>query len=141
MTPWVPMLLGRPFSDLAAADCSIGRARVGVLGVTFKENVPDVRNSKTLDIVRELNSYSIKPIVHDPLADSATVWKEYAIELLPLEAFTKMNLLILAVSHRAYSDLCAEGICRMIARGGILIDVKSQFSPGDIREDISYWSL
>ena len=52
-----------------------------------------------------------------------------------------MNLLILAVSHRAYSDLCAEGICRMIARGGILIDVKSQFSPGDIREDISYWSL
>ena len=126
---------------LAAADCSIGRARVGVLGVTFKENVPDVRNSKTMDIVRELNSYSIKPIVHDPLADPATVWKEYAIELLPLEAFTKMNLLILAVSHRAYFDLCAEGICRMIARGGILIDVKSQFSPGDIREDISYWSL
>ena len=77
------MLLGRPLSELAAADCSIGRARVGVLGVTFKENVPDVRNSKTLDIVRELNSYSIKPIVHDPLADSATVWKEYAIESCP----------------------------------------------------------
>ena len=126
---------------LAAADFSIGRARVGVLGVTFKENVPDVRNSKTLDIVRELNCFSIKPIVHDPLADPLTVWKEYEVDLSPLETFTNMNLLILAVSHQEYLDLCAEGICRMIAKDGILIDVKSQFSPSEIREDISYWSL
>jgi UDP-N-acetyl-D-galactosamine dehydrogenase len=126
---------------LAARDRSIRHARVGLLGLTFKENIPDIRNSKTVDIFNELRRFSVTPIVHDPLADPEQVQREYTISLSQLAAFSNMDLVILAVAHRAYDDLLADQICGMVAEGGILIDVKGRLNPGQVRNDISYWSL
>lgn len=126
---------------LALADRSIRHARVGVLGLTFKENVPDIRNSKTLDIVRTLAGFAIAPIVHDPLAHPDDVQAAYDISLSPLEEFARLDLLILAVPHAAYDQLGAEALCRMISPGGIFFDVKAEFHPDNVRQDIHYWSL
>jgi UDP-N-acetyl-D-glucosamine/UDP-N-acetyl-D-galactosamine dehydrogenase len=126
---------------LAARDRSIRHARVGLLGLTFKENIPDIRNSKTVDIFNELRRFSVTPIVHDPLADPEQVQREYTISLSQLAAFSNMDLVILAVAHRAYDDLLADQICGMVAEGAILIDVKGRLNPGQVRNDISYWSL
>ena len=126
---------------LALADRSIRHARVGVLGLTFKENVPDIRNSKTIDILKTLSSFAITPIVHDPLASPDNVRAEYGINISPLAEFSQLDVLILAVQHAAYDDLGVKALCGMVSDGGIFIDVKGHFSPGQLRSDIHYWSL
>lgn len=126
---------------LALTDHSIRHARVGMLGLSFKENVPDIRNSKAIDIVNELRCYAIEPIVHDPLADPDRVMAEYRIALSPLDQFTALDALIITVRHDAYGRLDAEKICGMIAVNGTVIDVKSCFRPDQFRSDIGYWSL
>ncbi len=122
---------GRPLKD----------ARVGILGLTFKENVPDIRNSKVDDIYRELCEFGIAPLVHDPLAHPEATAHEFGIALSPIEAFTEIDLLIYAVSHDHYAAMGIDAIQAMIAPGGILIDVKSAVAPQALREDIRYWSL
>jgi UDP-N-acetyl-D-glucosamine/UDP-N-acetyl-D-galactosamine dehydrogenase len=126
---------------LAAGERPLSRIRAGVLGVTFKENVQDVRNSKVFDILDELARYAIRPLVHDPLADAEQVLRDHDIRFSPLEAFADLDLLILAVAHDHYAGLTAEAISAMIAPGGVLIDLKSRYEPGLVREDIRYWSL
>jgi UDP-N-acetyl-D-glucosamine/UDP-N-acetyl-D-galactosamine dehydrogenase len=116
-------------------------ARVGILGLTFKENVPDIRNSKVEDIYRELCEFGIRPLVHDPLADQAATQREFAIELCSLDAFSELDVLIYAVSHDHYGAMGAAAIQAMVAPGGILIDVKSVVAPDQLRGDIRYWSL
>lgn len=126
---------------LALADRSIRHARVGLLGLTFKENVPDIRNSKAFDILSTLASFAITPIVHDPLADPERVRSEHDIAISPLEAFSELDVLILAVRHAAYDALDTEALCSMISDGGIFIDIKGRSDPGQVRSDINYWSL
>src|SRR3954454_10061273 len=85
---------------LIAAERSVKGARVGILGITFKENVPDLRNSRVPDIVTELREYGIEPMISDPLADPAEAEREYGVELVPLEALAELDGLVLAVPHR-----------------------------------------
>ncbi len=125
---------------LRKKDHAVKGARIGVLGLTFKENVPDLRNSRVPDIVKELREYGIDPIVHDPLASPEQAKAEYAIELASLDAFTELDGIIFAVPHQAYLD-GLKGIVSQIRSGGLLIDVKSVFHPGDLRSDLAYWSL
>ncbi|HVU31241.1 MAG TPA: nucleotide sugar dehydrogenase [Sphingomicrobium sp.] len=115
-------------------------ARVGILGFTFKENVPDIRNSKVVDTYRELCEFGIAPIVHDALADPATVRHEYGIELAPLEEFKGLRALIYAVGHDDYVPLHGK-ISDMMAQGGIVADVRSILDPSTLRADLRYWSL
>lgn len=124
-------IAGRPLKD----------ARVGILGLTFKENVPDIRNSKVEDIYRELCEFGIRPLVHDPLADSAATQREFGIELCSLDAFAGLDVLIYAVSHDQYNAMGVGKIQAMVAPDGILIDVKSAVVPDQLRGDIRYWSL
>lgn len=126
---------------LAVADRSIRHARVGVLGLTFKENVPDIRNSKAFDILKTLAGFAITPIVHDPLADPDRVRAEYGIAISIIEEFSDLDVLILAVRHAAYDAMDTAALCSMISEGGILIDIKGRFNPAKIRSDIKYWSL
>lgn len=126
---------------LAVAGHPLKDARVGILGLTFKENVPDIRNSKVEDIYRELCEFGIVPIVHDPMANDEATRREFGIELSPIEAFTGIDVLIYAVSHEQYAAMGIDAIQGMIAPGGILIDVKSSVAPEGLREDIRYWSL
>ena len=115
-------------------------ARVGVLGVTFKENVTDIRNSRVPDILRHLEKFGVKALVNDPMAEPERVWREWAVALDPLDGFYDLDALVLAVPHASYvHDLSA--LKRMVRSGGVIIDVKSALSPRALDQDVSYWSL
>ncbi len=118
----------------------VSKARVGILGFTFKENVPDIRNSKVIDIFRELKEFGIEPMVHDPRADAAAVREEYGVELAPLDDLTNLKALIYAVGHDDYRPLHGR-ISDMVADGGVIADVRSLLDPASVRSDIRYWSL
>jgi UDP-N-acetyl-D-galactosamine dehydrogenase len=135
-----PYVARRLIKMLAAHDMPPGRLRVGILGLTFKENVPDIRNSKVVDIIEELRSYGVEPLVHDPLAHAEDAASRYGIELKPLGELRALHALVLAVPHVTYDELGQDEIAGMIAPGGILIDVKSKLWRLP-REDVRYWSL
>jgi UDP-N-acetyl-D-galactosamine dehydrogenase len=123
-------------------DKRIRDARVGILGLTFKENVPDIRNSRVPDIHRELLTYGIQPLVHDPYADAQETNHEYGIALTKIEEFKNLDALILAVPHKFYADMGIESLKAMTTQKSVLIDVKSMASPADFSDDqIVYWSL
>jgi UDP-N-acetyl-D-galactosamine dehydrogenase len=116
-------------------------ARVGILGITFKESVPDIRNSKVIDIYNELRAFGVEPIVHDPLADPETVRRAYDIELADLPTLQDLGALIVAVPHPEYKSLDGAAVSGMLRRDGIVADIKSILEPASLRSDIAYWSL
>jgi UDP-N-acetyl-D-glucosamine/UDP-N-acetyl-D-galactosamine dehydrogenase len=120
---------------------SLVDARVGILGLTFKENVSDLRNSRVPDIIHELQQYSLQPIVHDPLAASADAKHEYDIQLSDWDIFCNLDAIILAVPHQYYVDISVYNMCTKLKSSGILIDIKSMYNPVDIPKSITYWSL
>jgi UDP-N-acetyl-D-galactosamine dehydrogenase len=138
MGPYVALRL---IKMLAAHDVPPAGLRVGILGLTFKENVPDIRNSKVVDIVRELRSFGVEPLVHDPFARAEATAEELGVELSPIENLRDLHALVLAVPHAAYNELGANKVSEMIGQSGLFIDVKSRFQPTDLRSDIRYWSL
>ncbi len=126
---------------VARHDLPLNKMRVGILGFTFKENVPDIRNSKVVDIYTELASFGVQPLIHDPMADPHTVTEEYGVELATMDEFRDLHALILAVPHLPYTKFDANGISNMLWVNGIFVDVKSCVSPELLRDDIHYWSL
>ncbi len=126
---------------LIARDVPVRRARVAVLGLTFKENVPDLRNSRVPDIVRELASFGIDAKVHDPLADAEAARREYGLTLTTLDELHDLDALLLAVPHRAYLDLGEAELGARLTPAGILIDLKSALDPNRLPASNSYWSL
>lgn len=125
---------------LREQDHELKGCRVGVLGLTFKENVPDLRNSRVPDIVDELRGYGIEPLVHDPMAEASNAWSEHQVKLAPWDAISELDALILAVPHTVYIDQL-DAILKRLRKSGVLIDVKSVISPNKIRGDLRYWSL
>jgi UDP-N-acetyl-D-galactosamine dehydrogenase len=115
--------------------------RVGVLGVTFKENVPDIRNSRVPDIITRLADYGIEAQVHDPLADPDETRAEYGLSLVDLSALDALDALVLAVPHAQYLAEPGDAWARRLRRPGVLIDVKSVLNPAEMPEGITYWSL
>lgn len=126
---------------LATSDTPLHKARVGILGLTFKENVPDLRNSRVPNILEELSDYGIDAIVHDPVVSSEDAEREYGIPLAPFEDFTDLDVLILAVPHERLMEMGLEELLSPLRKGGILIDVKSKIEPESVPEHITYWSL
>ncbi len=120
---------------------SIKRAKVGVLGLTFKENVPDIRNSRVPDIIEELKGYSINPIIHDPLADHEEAMKEYGVELADWDSLRDLDGLILAVPHKAYLEKNLSGILDMMKPNGVLIDIKSVVDRSKLPDGVLFYSL
>jgi UDP-N-acetyl-D-galactosamine dehydrogenase len=125
---------------LAAGSRPIHESRVGVLGLTFKENVPDIRNSRVPDILTELKTFGIKPVAHDPLAVASDVSHEYGLEMSKLPQFKELDALILAVPHRQYLEKPAK-LNSMLRDGGIFVDIKSAIDPKTIQSNLRYWSL
>jgi UDP-N-acetyl-D-galactosamine dehydrogenase len=126
---------------LVEANVTIKNARVGILGLTFKENVPDLRNSRVPDIIHELRQFGIEPLVHDSLADNAHAQHEYSIQLSDWKELTYLDALILAVPHQEYLNMPADRLFAHIRPGGIFMDIKSIFEPTDVPANINYWSL
>jgi len=128
--------------EMIHAGRSIKGARVNILGLTFKENVPDIRNSKVIDIVRELHAFGVETYVHDPLASAEDALMEYGIRLCGWEALPAADALVLAVAHRPFVELPAAAYMEKIVRGGCLIDVKSVCDPAAFRSrGLSVWRL
>jgi UDP-N-acetyl-D-galactosamine dehydrogenase len=126
---------------LARRDQPIHDARVGILGFTFKENVPDIRNSKVVDIYNELVAFGVEPMVHDPVADPKTVERTYGVKLCDLWELSDLSAVIIAVAHDDYASLGGDGISNMLAPDGIVVDVRSKVDPASLRGDLCYWSL
>ncbi|HEX8964768.1 MAG TPA: nucleotide sugar dehydrogenase [Rhodocyclaceae bacterium] len=121
---------------------SIKGARAIILGLTFKENCSDIRNSKVVDIVRELGEFGVEVLVHDPQADPDEALREYGLRLCAWDRLPAADGLILAVPHREFLALPAADIARKIVRRGCLIDVKSALDPQPFcHEGISVWRL
>ena len=121
---------------------NVRKARVGVLGLTFKEDCPDIRNTRVVDIVSELESYGIEVLVHDPFADPEETQRYYNIRLCSWEELSDLGALILAVAHAEYRNRPAKEFTQKLSPDGCLIDVKSALDPSSIREGgIRYWRL
>ncbi|MCC6220483.1 MAG: nucleotide sugar dehydrogenase [Deltaproteobacteria bacterium] len=116
-------------------------SRVGILGLTFKENVSDLRNSRVPDIIRELEEFGMTTLVHDPHADPHEADEEYGIELVDWDSLTELDALLIAVWHREYANMEVEMITDKIKGRGVLVDVKSSLIKQQLRSDILYWSL
>ncbi len=116
-------------------------ARVGILGLTFKENVTDLRNSRVPDIIKELQEYGIAPMIHDPSANAEQAHEEYGVHLTALEDFKKLDALILAVTHKEYLAMGLPKLMSMLVEGGVFADLKSAYSKEKLPSNIVYWSL
>ena len=131
--------------EMIKAGKVIKGSRVLILGLTFKENVPDIRNTKVVDIIHELSDYGIEVMVHDPMADAEETRHEYKIELVKLDQVDHVDAIIYAVSHKAFNDLSAARLATICSNGsgsGVLIDVKSVFKQDEVEAvGLSYWSL
>ncbi|MFT3707249.1 MAG: nucleotide sugar dehydrogenase [Archangium sp.] len=137
-----PYVAQRTVKLLVHAGLPVKNARVGVFGLTFKENVADIRNSKVPDILKELREFGIDPKLCDPYADPAETKHEYGLGLTQLDEMKDLDALILAVSHSQYVGQPLSFLLDRINPGGVLVDVKSALNPADLPAGrVSYWCL
>ncbi len=128
----------RCLQELSLLGIALQGAQVAVLGLTFKENVPDLRNSKVADVVAELQRWGVVPRVLDPLADHDEAHEEYGIELVSQEALAECAAVILAVPHRGLDEVALE-----LLRGGarVLLDLRGVVARDAIPNDVRVWRL
>ena len=121
---------------LIRAGKQVRGAKVAVLGLTFKEDVPDLRNTKVVDIISELNDYGVEALVHDPLADAGEAQRYYGLQLLPLASLAGVDAVVVAVVHRYYRELGLAAISGLCTNGTPLIaDLKAAFQPDPHQPD------
>ncbi|GAB4357960.1 MAG: nucleotide sugar dehydrogenase [Gammaproteobacteria bacterium] len=117
-------------------------SRIAVLGITFKEDCPDTRNSRVIDIVTELKSYGVNVLVHDPCADPKEVEEEYGLKLSNWQELRDLNAIVLAVAHQAYKNKPVGEYAKLMAGSGSFSDVKSAMDRAALEaEGFSVWRL
>jgi UDP-N-acetyl-D-galactosamine dehydrogenase len=117
-------------------------AHVNVLGLTFKEDCPDLRNSRVIDVIRELQSYGIAVHVHDPVADGGEAHHEYGVELENWDALPQADALVVAVAHKEYLAMPLERYASKVVANGTVIDVKSKLKAEALAaRGLSVWRL
>ena len=132
--------------QLIAADKPIRTAKVGCLGITFKEDCPDARNSKVDDVLKELREYGIEPIVCDPVADAPDAKRFYGVDLVSLDEFRDLDCLIIAVAHKEFKALTNEYIEKMFKDEPndkkVIVDVKGVRNKDELKDlGYRYWRL
>jgi len=127
---------------LIQQEVNVRQAHVIVLGLAFKEDVPDIRNSKVADIMRELKEYGVQTQAHDPLVSADEVEHEYGFRPVEAEALAGADAVILAVPHRAFREQGPQWIRSLLRREdrGVVVDIKSVFGPEQFPQT-SYWRL
>lgn len=151
------ILAGRRINDYMGkyvAECTVKRlikcgkringARVGILGFTFKENVPDLRNTHVIDVINELRDYDVEVLVHDPQADPAEALHEYGQELVHLDKLVNLDALVLAVGHASYAALKPQDLLKRFAtpEKATILDIKGFFKAHALENaGIAYWRL
>jgi len=129
--------------QLIQSDILIKQAKIGIFGFTFKENCPDTRNTRVIDIVHELNGYGIEPLVFDPVADQEEAMEEYSFELTPIDHMNNLDAIIVAVNHdefKTYSLSKWDGFYKNDKKK-VMIDVKGILNREDMDCSFSYWRL
>jgi UDP-N-acetyl-D-glucosamine/UDP-N-acetyl-D-galactosamine dehydrogenase len=119
----------------------ISGARVGVLGLTFKEDISDFRNSQSPEIALDLTRFGATVLAHDPHADAERLRAETGIELCSWEMLVDLDALVVTVPHKDYIEMPRTQLVGLLKSGGVLVDVKSAFDPAMLPESVLYWSL
>lgn len=129
--------------NLIAANKPVKNAKVAILGFTFKENCPDTRNTKIIDIVHELNEYGITPVIADPEADAAEAEHLYGVKFVDIATIKDMDAVVLAVAHTAFKELTMQSIDDMYADGQkVLLDLKGLYNRKEFENaGYKYWRL
>ena len=113
-----------------------------MLGLTFKENCGDLRNSKVIDIINELKTYGVEIFVTDPQAEADEAMHEYGVKLVSFEDLPRADAIVAAVAHREYQALGVDDLCRKLVKGGAFIDVKAEFDAAAIKgAGLRLWRL
>ncbi|UBH13871.1 nucleotide sugar dehydrogenase [Macrococcus armenti] len=126
--------------EMLSKGLTVNKTTVNLLGLTFKENCPDLRNTKVIDIIRELEEYGITVNVHDAEADKVEAKKFYNIELKELDELDKTDLLIVAVAHNEYVEKLQQYM-ELLNENGLVIDIKGIVSDDILKPTQSKWSL
>ena len=121
----------RTVKEMIRAGHNVLKSKVTVLGLTFKEDCPDLRNSKVIDIVRELEDYGVEVQVCDPLADPKEAAREYCVKLIALSEISQAVAVVAAVAHKTFRELSSVDICSLMGSCPVLIDVKGMY---DVKE-------
>lgn len=129
--------------NLIKADKSVKGARLAILGFTFKENCPDTRNTKIIDIVKELREYGIDPLIADPVADIQEAKQLYGIEFVDMDEIHNMDAVVLAVAHTEFSNFTLKRVDKFFAAGKkVLLDLKGILNRKEYENaGYSYWRL
>ena len=131
--------------QLIQADKAVKGARVLVLGLTFKEDVPDIRNTKVIDIVRELQEYGIETLVHDPVANAEDAQREYGVDLVELDEVKSVDAVVFAVAHQSYQAFSIDRLLELCAKrsgSGVIVDVKNILDRAAVESaGLVYWNL
>jgi UDP-N-acetyl-D-galactosamine dehydrogenase len=121
---------------------SVKGAHVNVLGLTFKENCPDLRNSKVIDVIRELESYGAVVHVHDPVAESGEAEHEYGVRLVPWDQLPKASAIVAAVAHKEFAERSVDQMLDKLSDNGVYVDVKCTADAQALKaRGISVWRL
>jgi len=132
----------RTIKEMIKSGLQILGAKVTVLGLTFKENCPDLRNSKVIDIINELHDFGVEVQVSDQYADSNEALEYYGVSLVSLDKLKPANAVVIAVAHQLYLDLPAEELKKLLKSKGVLIDVKGTKNRTQmIEKNIPFWQL
>ncbi|CAM3594425.1 nucleotide sugar dehydrogenase [Erysipelothrix anatis] len=118
---------------------NLAELKIGVLGVTFKENTPDLRNSKAINIIEKIKGFGIEPIIYDPHADNNELITYHDFDVVNLESFRDLDILAVLVAHKEFEAFDEEVIMSMLNKNAILFDLKSIFI--QLKSKIDYWSL
>jgi UDP-N-acetyl-D-galactosamine dehydrogenase len=129
--------------QLIKNDCAIKGAKVAILGITFKEDCPDVRNTKVVDVVNELEEYGIQITICDPVADQDDLLEEYGVKTVSLKELTDMDAVIVAVGHDEFKSLSALDFINILGENkSTLLDIKGIYNPKEMKENnLGYWRL
>jgi UDP-N-acetyl-D-glucosamine/UDP-N-acetyl-D-galactosamine dehydrogenase len=132
----------RTVKEMVRAGHAIHNARVTVLGLTFKEDCPDLRNSKVINIINELRDFGLQVQVADPLADRMEALEEYGVELTPFDQLLPSSAVVVAVAHEDYKRLAPEQLKKMMGNDPVVVDVKGIYSQSQLKENkIRTWRL
>jgi UDP-N-acetyl-D-galactosamine dehydrogenase len=132
---------GRLVKLMLNSGLQLVQSRVGIVGLAFKENISDLRNTRVIDIVRELQDYGMEVLVTDPLVEPEAAERELAISLVEPQALSELDALVLAVPHRVAMERYVDQLIGRIKPGGVVIDVKSVLDRSSIPEGLIYWRL
>lgn len=129
--------------NLIKAEKQIKGAKVAIMGLTFKENCPDTRNTKVIDIINELKEYGVEVLVYDPIADKDEAFEEYGLEFNKLEDLKEVDAIICAVAHEEFKYISLEDLASMYSAGKkVLIDIKGLYSRKESEgKGVLYWRL